>query len=85
MADRARRRASGQSTRVVEDYPQPPEPQPPAGRRLPANNRRQPPEGTGANVGRIYAINTLGAILGAILGGFVLLPFLGTTQDMSRE
>src|SRR6185503_3415635 len=34
--------------------------------------------GTGPAVGRLYALNTLGAILGAILAGFVLVPRLGT-------
>jgi spermidine synthase len=33
---------------------------------------------TGAAVGRIYAVNTLGSIAGAILGGFVLVPTIGT-------
>jgi spermidine synthase len=39
-----------------------------------------PPDarGTGPAVGRVYAINTLGAIAGALLGGFVLVPRLGT-------
>ena len=30
-----------------------------------------------SSVGRIYAANTLGAIVGAVCGGFVLVPFLG--------
>ena len=34
--------------------------------------------GTGAAVGRLYALNTLGAILGAVLAGFLLVPRLGT-------
>ena len=34
--------------------------------------------GTGPAVGRLYALNTLGAILGAILAGFLLVPRLGT-------
>lgn len=33
--------------------------------------------GIGADVGRVYAANTLGAILGSFAGGFVLLPTLG--------
>jgi spermidine synthase len=39
-----------------------------------------PPQarGTGAVVGGIYAVNTVGAILGALLGGFVLLPLIGS-------
>ena len=28
--------------------------------------------------GNVYAFNTLGAVIGSILGGFVLLPFFGT-------
>jgi spermidine synthase len=32
----------------------------------------------GAHVGRLYAINTLGGVLGALGGGFLLLPLLGT-------
>ena len=31
----------------------------------------------GAEVGRVYAVNTMGAIVGTLLGGFVLLPRLG--------
>jgi spermidine synthase len=34
--------------------------------------------GTGSAVGRLYALNTLGAILGSILAGFLLVPRLGT-------
>ncbi|GEM_PF-384369 len=33
--------------------------------------------GLGRRVGEIYSVNTLGSILGAFLGGFVLLPLLG--------
>jgi spermidine synthase len=33
--------------------------------------------GTGAMVGRVYAINTLGSIAGSLLGGFALVPVLG--------
>ena len=33
---------------------------------------------TGRRVGRLYALNVAGAIAGALLGGFVLLPQLGT-------
>lgn len=32
----------------------------------------------GARVGRLYAVNTLGGILGSFLTGFVLIPMLGT-------
>ena len=38
--------------------------------------------GTGPAVGRIYAVNTCGAILGAILGGFVLIPAVGTAATL---
>ena len=38
--------------------------------------------GTGAAVGRLYATNTLGAILGAVLAGFVLIPVLGTRATL---
>jgi spermidine synthase len=31
----------------------------------------------GADVGRVYAINTLGAIVGTVLAGFLLIPTLG--------
>jgi spermidine synthase len=31
----------------------------------------------GADVGRLYAVNTLGAIAGALLAGFVLIPTMG--------
>jgi spermidine synthase len=37
---------------------------------------------TGPAVGRIYAVNTLGAILGAILVGFVLLPLFGSQATL---
>jgi spermidine synthase len=39
-----------------------------------------PPQarGTGAVVGSVYAVNTVGAILGAVLAGFVLLPLVGS-------
>jgi len=36
------------------------------------------PAGTAPVVGRIYAVNTVGAILGATLGGFVLIPLFGS-------
>ncbi len=36
----------------------------------------------GRTVGSIYAINTFGAIVGAFLGGFVLLPLLGVQKGM---
>ena len=31
----------------------------------------------GVNLGNLYAINTVGGVLGALAGGFVLVPFLG--------
>jgi spermidine synthase len=36
------------------------------------------PERIAARVGRLYSLNVLGAIAGALLGGFVVLPLLGT-------
>jgi spermidine synthase len=39
-------------------------------------------EETGAVVGTIYAVNTLGAILGAVLGGFVLIPVFGSQNTL---
>jgi spermidine synthase len=38
--------------------------------------------GTGPAVGRLYALNTLGAILGSILAGFLLVPRLGTQTSI---
>jgi spermidine synthase len=35
---------------------------------------------TGAAVGRAYAINTVGGILGSLAAGFALIPLLGTTR-----
>jgi len=40
------------------------------------------PEHTGASVGRIYAINTMGNVLGALLPGFVLLAWLGIQKGI---
>jgi len=37
-----------------------------------------PNERVGRDVGRLYAANTLGGVLGAFAGGFVLIPALGT-------
>jgi len=37
---------------------------------------------TGAAVGRLYATNTAGAILGALLVGFVLIPVVGTRATL---
>jgi spermidine synthase len=35
------------------------------------------PERVAGDVGRLYAVNTLGAILGTVVGGFVLMPLVG--------
>ena len=37
---------------------------------------------SGFGTGRVYAANTAGAILGALLGGFVLVPFLGSWNSL---
>ncbi len=37
---------------------------------------------TGASVGRVYAINTLGNVLGALLPGFILLNWLGIQRGI---
>ncbi len=39
--------------------------------------------GYGSTVGNIYASNTLGAILGSMLAGFLLLPALGLARSMA--
>lgn len=36
----------------------------------------------GRDVGRLYAVNTIGGVLGALAGGYVLLPLLGTHQGV---
>lgn len=36
-------------------------------------------QSSGATVGYLYAISTLGSIAGTLLAGFVLIPFFGTT------
>ena len=43
-----------------------------------------PPEarGTGAVVGRIYAVNTVGAIVGSVASGFFLIPLLGSQATL---
>jgi SAM-dependent methyltransferase len=38
--------------------------------------------GVGRTVGRVYSINTLGAIIGSFLGGFVLIPTLGVQRTI---
>lgn len=40
-------------------------------------------ESLGRSVGRVYASNTIGAILGSFLGGFVLIPLVGTQNAIS--
>ncbi len=40
------------------------------------------PERLGRDVGRVYGANTLGAILGTALGGFVLVPQLGIQRAL---
>ncbi len=37
---------------------------------------------TGRRVGVLYGCNTIGAILGAFVGGFVLIPFIGLQQGL---
>lgn len=43
-----------------------------------------PPDarGTGAAVGRIYAVNTVGAIVGSVASGFFLIPVLGSQATL---
>ncbi|MEN9677326.1 MAG: hypothetical protein RIS76_3222 [Verrucomicrobiota bacterium] len=38
---------------------------------------------TGRAVGRVFAVNTLGTVLGAIVGGLVLLPWLGLARTFA--
>jgi spermidine synthase len=38
--------------------------------------------GTGPAVGRIYAINTVGGIIGAVMGGFLLIPSVGSQATL---
>jgi len=40
--------------------------------------RLVPEGGSAAGIGRIYAMNTVGALVGAMAGGFLLIPNLGT-------
>jgi spermidine synthase len=37
---------------------------------------------SGKTVGRLYALSTVGSILGTFLAGFVLIPFLGSTKTL---
>lgn len=39
-------------------------------------------EGIGGEVGRLYGANTVGAIAGAFIAGFVLIPWLGTELSL---
>jgi spermidine synthase len=51
--------------------------------RIAASPTAQDSAGTVARrVGRLYSLNVLGAIVGALLGGFVLLPLLGTRRAL---
>jgi spermidine synthase len=36
----------------------------------------------GGGVGRVYGVNTVGGILGSLLGGFVLIPLVGTGRSI---
>lgn len=38
---------------------------------------------TGRSVGRVFAVNTVGTVLGAILGGLVLLPWFGLAHTFA--
>jgi spermidine synthase len=48
-----------------------------AGASASASDADAPVESIGRRVGRLYALNTLGAALGAAVAGFVLIPLLG--------
>ena len=37
----------------------------------------------GRSIGRAYAVNTLGAVLGSFAAGFILIPFLGKESSLS--
>lgn len=37
----------------------------------------------GRDLGKLYAVNTLGGVAGAVVGGFVLLPLLGTHWSLT--
>ncbi len=39
-------------------------------------------ERVGSSVGKLYSVNTLGAILGSFLAGFVVIPFLGSEKTL---
>ncbi len=38
--------------------------------------------GLGRGIGRLYAVNTLGGVLGALAGGYLLIPLLGTHKGV---
>ena len=40
-------------------------------------------ERVGTDVSRLYVVNTLGAVVGALLAGFVMVPFLGIQNTLS--
>jgi len=40
------------------------------------------PRREGSSVGTVYAVNTVGAILGAFVAGFVLLPYIGLNRGL---
>lgn len=40
-------------------------------------------KGIGRTIGQVYSVNTLGAIVGSFLGGFVLIPFLGAQRSLA--
>jgi spermidine synthase len=37
----------------------------------------------GGSIGAVYAVNTFGAVLGSLLGGFVMIPLLGIIKSIS--
>ncbi len=39
-------------------------------------------EDSGKTVGRLYALSTVGSILGTFMAGFVLIPFVGSTRTL---
>ncbi len=36
----------------------------------------------GSSIGKLYSMNTIGAIVGAFLAGFVVIPYLGTEESL---
>jgi spermidine synthase len=55
----------------------------PIGLRLWSDTGVDAAERTGATVGVFYSLNLVGAIVGAMVGGFVLLPWLGTRDSIA--